>query len=1121
MIGTLAWRKNNNINQRHVFEDKSGRRSLLIRGVLFVGLLAIALVGIDFVNRLRELPLPTDRDILADLIASEENNSSANPPASHIIHLSTSTGVACEADLAPRQALERPVVAYIPAGDPTVTSAFARRCGAIDLVLAQSMTLDTVAGAVMALPQPVLPMLSGIDDAPHFFHVLGLRSPVVAETLAQLLDDPVRLEAILFDIGTLVGQHPAAGICIDLSPVRGTDAVVLTRMMTALRDRLGIATCVIGPLDASFWEDAGLVGAIDLAVAQAFSDPATPTAAPAAPAWLEAHLARVTEQVPGEKLVIALGTSAYIWQSGRAAPEIASFAEAMDRMSGATAGMAFLPELGTVRARLVDTSRQINDIWLQDGAVFYEQIRRLDPAQAVAIWPLGHEDPSVWALFDPQLTAAAAMEVLERPVTLEDVVFLQGTGPLVTRAETAVSGLRELDWDRFTGGILAQSYRVVPRPQRIGLGGDTSPLGLQLTFDGLPEPDTADALLEALSDARIRATFFVDVQDLLANDDVVGKVVEAKHDVGLRLAQNGLPGLWPGADLSHNAGQLALMSAADVRSIFVRPATEISDQRDFDAYVRMIERGYLGVLPGKIAPNGYFDPVAFIDHIREDTTQRLSGIVGFELGPNTAAVVDLLPSILSGLMVEGFHFIPLGDVAGFGPDELMPPVTHPLTWRDRFVLGALDFYLIGLTTMFLVLMIFAAVRSLIYLVLALWRGSRTGFDPDYCPPVTVIVPAFNEELVIVKCIESLLASDYPDLRVVVVDDGSTDRTYLRVMAAVGGDDRVVLLHEINSGKWHAANLGLSVVSTPIFIIADADSLFFPDTIRWLVQQFKDERVGAVAGLVEVGNRENFLTSCQTLEYIVSQSVMRRAYEVFEGILVVPGAVGAWRTEAVHAARDFSGETITEDADLTIAVHRAGYRVRFQEQARAVTEAPDKVRAFLRQRLRWTFGMFEVSWKHRSAIAERRAVGISIIDAIWFGLISSLLSPVVDILLVLLIVKAIIGVAAGETITMTGLPVVVVVSYFLLTGLDILNTLVAFRFEKRFDWRLLALVPVLRFGYRQLLYVSTINAIWHALIGQIAGWNKLARTGAVFNRPRGMAGLQGGGNVMPVSEELTE
>lgn len=203
---------------------------------------------------------------------------------------------------------------------------------------------------------------------------------------------------------------------------------------------------------------------------------------------------------------------------------------------------------------------------------------------------------------------------------------------------------------------------------------------------------------------------------------------------------------------------------------------------------------------------------------------------------------------------------------------------------------------------------------------------------------------------------------------------------------------------------------------------------------------------------------------------------------------MPGTVGAWPAVVVRQANSFSGETTTEDADLTIAVHRAGQKVRFHEQAQAVAEAPDKVRAFLRQRLRWTFRMFEVSVKHSRAITERPPVGISIIGAVWIGLVSGIMPPHVDLLLVLLVAKTIMGKFSGEAVAMFGLPIVVVGRYVFLTGRDVLNRLAAFRFERRFDWRRLANVPVLRFGYRQPLYFSTRNAIWRVTIGHMAGRN---------------------------------
>jgi cellulose synthase/poly-beta-1,6-N-acetylglucosamine synthase-like glycosyltransferase len=216
-------------------------------------------------------------------------------------------------------------------------------------------------------------------------------------------------------------------------------------------------------------------------------------------------------------------------------------------------------------------------------------------------------------------------------------------------------------------------------------------------------------------------------------------------------------------------------------------------------------------------------------------------------------------------------------------------------------------------------------------------------------------------------------------------------------------------------------------------------------------------------------------------------------------LVVPGAVGAWRTEAVRKAGLFSGNTVTEDADLTVAVHRAGYRVVFQEQARSVTEAPASVRDFMRQRLRWTFGMLQTSWKHRGATAEGRTVGyISIVDAIWFGVFSSLFAPLVDLLLVVLLMQGTWAIAANDVALIASVPPALILAYFALTALDVINTIVAFWFEKRFDWRLLLLVPFLRFGYRQLLYISTIRALVQAMTGTVACWNKLDRTGSALS-----------------------
>ena len=272
------------------------------------------------------------------------------------------------------------------------------------------------------------------------------------------------------------------------------------------------------------------------------------------------------------------------------------------------------------------------------------------------------------------------------------------------------------------------------------------------------------------------------------------------------------------------------------------------------------------------------------------------------------------------------------------------------------------------------------VRSLMYLFLAhLRRPDRPPTD-DFTPDLTVIVPAFNEEISIVACVRGVLASDYPDLSVIVMDDGSTDHTFDLVRDTFRDDPRVRVLHQANKGKWMALDRAYGHVHTEFVVSVDADTLVRPDAIRHLVQKLRDPAVGAVAGVVKVANRVNFLTRFQALEYITTQNIIRRAADVYNGQLVVPGAIGAWRVEAVRKAGLYSGDTLAEDADLTISVQRAGYRVAFEERAIAETEAPASLRPFMRQRLRWVLGMLQTGWKHRGTIREGRSVGlISITD----------------------------------------------------------------------------------------------------------------------------------------------
>src|SRR5207302_8249452 len=244
------------------------------------------------------------------------------------------------------------------------------------------------------------------------------------------------------------------------------------------------------------------------------------------------------------------------------------------------------------------------------------------------------------------------------------------------------------------------------------------------------------------------------------------------------------------------------------------------------------------------------------------------------------------------------------------------------------------------------------------------RRGGSGFQPA----VAVIVPAYNEAVGIERTVCSLAASDYPELEVVVVDDGSTDATADIVEAL--DVDGLHLVRQDNGGKAAALNTGIALTDSQVVVMVDGDTLFEPQTLRRLVQPLADPGVGAVSGNTKVGNRRSLLGRWQHIEYVVGFNLDRRMYEVLQCTPTVPGAIGAFRREVLTEVGNVPGDTLAEDTDLTLAIGRTGRRVVYAEDARAWTEAPSSLGALWRQRYRWSFGTMQAVWKHRRALVSR-------------------------------------------------------------------------------------------------------------------------------------------------------
>jgi cellulose synthase/poly-beta-1,6-N-acetylglucosamine synthase-like glycosyltransferase len=463
-----------------------------------------------------------------------------------------------------------------------------------------------------------------------------------------------------------------------------------------------------------------------------------------------------------------------------------------------------------------------------------------------------------------------------------------------------------------------------------------------------------------------------------------------------------------------------------------------------------------------------------------------------------ANTIAALPRVIDALRAKGYQFVQVSDLLGQTRAQVMPSLTHE-DWlfarADAFIFELFHWFRLGIAYIFIAGILLVSGRALIIGLLALAEKMRAAplDHPEYKPAVTVLIPAFNEESVIVDTITSALASTYSPLEIAVIDDGSSDRTSELVISRFGSDPRVRLLSQSNRGKPAALNNGLAATTGEIVVSIDADTMVEPTAIALLVRHFADPRVGAVAGNVKVRNRDRWLTRWQALEYITSQNLEKRAFDLLNCIPVVPGAVGAWRADLIRSCGGFSGDTVAEDTDLTLTIRRSGWKILYDEDAIGRTEVPDTAEALIKQRFRWTFGTLQAVWKHRDTLGRKKYGSLGLIalpNVFLFQIMLPLISPVIDLLFALSVVLW--GLAQ---LRITRLPQLwtaqdverslIFFAAFML--IDFFTCVVAFALERHEDWTLLAPLLIQRFYYRQMMYVVLFRALKEAVRGRPVGW----------------------------------
>ncbi|HEX4031773.1 MAG TPA: glycosyltransferase [Terracidiphilus sp.] len=864
--------------------------------------------------------------------------------------------------------------------------------------------------------------------------------------------------------------------------------------------------------------------------------------------WFVANLTRALKYMPKDKLICALGNYGYDWTMSIPPPpkkghratvkpqvlntEDLSVSDVWQRASDAEADLDLDDDSLNPHYEYIDEdSNQRHEVWFLDGVTVLNEMRaaRQLGLQTFALWRLGTEDSSLWNVWD-RPTNPDALRALGVVQPGHDV-DVEGDGDIMRITGLPQVGERTVQVDTDEPDprkklIVDEHMAVYPHTYTVQYYG-YHPGEVALSFDDGPDPTWTPKILDILKREHTTATFMLIGEEAAENIGILQRIARDGNEIGNHTwSHPDISEISPQqVDLQVSLTQRLFASKLGVQPHYFRPPYDIDEEPETDDQARPVvplqNEGYI-TIGNKIDTHDWQEqPRKTTEEIVQSVLDQLQAmnvktkpqfcgsiILMHDGGGNRQPTVDALPALIEALRAHGYKIVPVSALMGKTTAQVMPPLTF---WqRVRSLPDSIAFSVVDIIGNFIVMVFFVgdvlmSARLIIvglFAVIDRLRRPHREVRAGYNPRVAVLIPAYNEETVIVRTIRSVLNSDYKNLHVIVIDDGSSDRTAEVASAAYAQEiaaGRMQVLCRANAGKAAALNYALDRLHEEIYVGIDADTVIAPDAISKLVPHFEDARIGAMAGNAKVGNRVNLWTRWQALEYITSQNFERRALDLFHVVTVVPGAIGAWRTAAVKAAGGYPLNTVAEDADLTMNLLEQGLRVDYEDRALAFTEAPIDARGLMRQRFRWSFGTLQAIWKHRAAFVRNKAMGLfALPNILVFQMFLPLVSPFIDLLFAWGIVNFFIDrhyhPEAASPASFEKL-----VIYFLgFLVIDFITSSVAFSLERRHpankgDGWLLFHIWLQRFSYRQLFSVVLFKTLMRAIDGKPFNWDKIERT----------------------------
>lgn len=936
--------------------------------------------------------------------------------------------------------------------------------------------------------------------------------------LARLLADPARSDMLLKQVIDFVASNKLQGVTVDFEEVPDAAHPDLEKFLQRLSAAFlphGWIVVMAVPFDDDDWPYATYAHIVDYTLLMAYDehDDTGPAGSIAGQSWFETTLDKRMRSLAPSRTIVSIGGYAYDWNDGP--DHDLTFEGAVAAAHDSEATIDFDDATNNPHFSYTEDDHTLHDVWFLDAVTAYNQIHASDiyrPA-GYALWRLGSEDPSVWDVLGRAYGAGVPQGI--RQISIGADVDHEGQGDFFRVEADPSTGARTLEINSSSGDIDDEAYTRLPTNFIMRQFGYV-PGKVALTFDDGPDPEWTPQILDILKQKHVHATFFVIGGNAEANPDLIQRILAEGHELGNHTYTHPNLADTPSqaVPIELNATQRLIQALTGRSLVLFRPPYLGDAEPDDTSEIVPVE---IAQRLGYITVGEQIDPVdwalpgadVIVSRVVHDLEHPIPDAPGnavllHDAGGDRSQTVAALPALIDTLRAKGFQFVPASSLIGMTRDQAMPPLPPTMSLlTDRVVFLTVSWLGRFLYYAFLAA-IWLGVSRLFFLAgLSLWNLRSSAREAEALPEetlhVSVIVPAYNEEKVIVKTVERILESDHRDLEVIVVDDGSQDNTSGVLQAAFGANNRVTLVRVPNGGKAAALNVGLSQAKGEILVALDADTQFQSDTIPRLVRWFADPEVGAVAGNAKVGNRTNMITRWQALEYIVAQNLERRALAALGTLTVIPGAVGAWRKSVLLAMGGFHSDTLAEDQDLTIGIQVKGYRVRFDSSAIAWTEAPATFRGLANQRFRWAFGTLQCLWKYRGLTFNPRygALGMIALPQVWlFQIALTALAPLADLLLIWQLISQWIAYSQHGAEFSNNDLVTVGIYYAVFVVVDLLAATFGFLMERGEQWSLIWWLPLQRFGYRQLMYYVVVRSISAAIRGAVVGWGKLERTGTV-------------------------